>query len=79
MSLVKLGRKYKCIKDVFYGSKKIRRYIKDKTYLSEKDGCITDETGLREHYWINEKLFNEHFVLIYNKRRTFNDKNRRTI
>jgi hypothetical protein len=43
------------------------RYIEGKIYKSEIEGCITDETGLKEHLWRVET--EKTFVLVYNKRR----------
>jgi hypothetical protein len=45
------------------------RYVRGKVYKSEQDGAITDETGEKEHYWMDKFLFNLYFIQVYNKRR----------
>ena len=69
---VKKGRKYRCIRTVYMnGDLKLGdlRYIEGKIYKSEIEGCITDETGLKEHIWSGSKVFEETFALISNKRK----------
>ena len=68
---VKKGRKYKCIRTVYMSNKKDDiRYIEGKIYKSEIEGCITDETGLKEHIWtIGSKILEETFTQVSNKRR----------
>ena len=56
---VKLGRCYRCIRTVYMkgGDPNDLRYIEGKIYKSEREGCITDETGEKysykvyKHYW----------------------------
>ena len=46
------------------------RYIEGKIYKSEIEGCITDETGLKDHIWTRgSKILEETFIQVYNKRR----------
>lgn len=47
---IKKGDRFLCIKDVEMDSSRID-YIKGKEYISEKDGCITDEEGDAYHKW----------------------------
>ena len=49
--VVRKGRRYRCIRTVYMqGHKDDIRYIEGKIYKSEIEGCITDETGLKEHF-----------------------------
>lgn len=41
--MIKKGDKFKCIKNIYYF------YTKDKIYISEEDGCITDNNGELNH------------------------------
>ena len=68
---VKKGRKYKCIRTVYMSNHKDDiRYIEDKIYKSEIEGCITDETGLKDHIWTGGgKILEETFTQVSNKRR----------
>ena len=68
---VKKGRKYKCIRTVYMNNLKDNiRYIEGKIYKSEIEGCITDETGLKDHIWTGgSKIVEETFTLVSNKRR----------
>lgn len=73
--IVPVGRRYKCIKTVYMnGNQNDVRFIEGKVYRSEVEGCITDETGLKEHYWFNPS---EAFVLLSNKRKRHGRKERR--
>jgi len=68
---VKLGRCYRCIRTVYMCNHKDDiRYIEGKIYKSEIEGCITDETGLKDHIWTGgSKILEETFTLVFNKRR----------
>ena len=68
---VKKGRKYKCIRTVYMSNYKDDiRYIEGKIYKSEIEGCITDETGLKDHIWTGGgKILEETFTQVSNKRR----------
>lgn len=48
------GKWYKCIKTVEMEDDGEIAYIEGKSYLSEINGCITDEDGDKEHYWDEE-------------------------
>lgn len=39
-------------------------YFQGNIYLSENDGCITDENGDKSHWWIKEEDINCHFKKI---------------
>ena len=67
---VKLGRCYRCIRTVYMkgGDPNDLRYIEGKIYKSEREGCITDETGEKYHIWTG-KHGEDTFVLVSNKRR----------
>lgn len=47
---IKKGNKFLCIKDVEMEDDKIEYYA-GKTYISEVDECITDESGDKDHRW----------------------------
>ena len=64
--LIKKGDTYKCIKDVKMSSDGRIGYVAGKIYTSEQDGCLTDESGIIEHYWLEEDSFEKHFIP-YNK------------
>lgn len=49
---IKKGNKFLCIKDVEMEDDKIEYYA-GKTYISEIDGCITDESGETLHHWVD--------------------------
>lgn len=49
---IEKGDKFLCIKDVVMDNGVIEYYA-GKTYVSEKDGCITNESGEIEHSWID--------------------------
>ena len=54
------------------GHKDDIRYIEGKIYKSEIEGCITDETGLKEHIWTGGgKILEETFIQVSNKRRRY--------
>jgi hypothetical protein len=44
------GDKFECIKDVVMDDDETA-YIKGKTYISERNDCITNEQNMKEHYW----------------------------
>lgn len=46
---IKKGDKFKCINNLYRGSDSIRIYSCGKTYISEVDGCITDDVGDINH------------------------------
>jgi len=64
--LIKKGDTYKCIKTVKMGSDERIEYVAGKIYTSEQDGCLTDESGIIEHYWLEEDSLEKHFIP-YNK------------
>ena len=68
---VKLGRCYRCIRTVYMkgGNLNDLRYIEGKIYKSEREGCITDETGEKYHIWTG--CGDDTFVLVSNKRRRY--------
>lgn len=49
---IKKGDKFLCIKDVVMDDDSIEYYA-GKTYISEENGCITDESGTKEHRWVD--------------------------
>ncbi len=66
---IKAGDTFVCTKDVFMQTDNEHAYIKGKTYVSEDNGCITDEQGSAGHEWGCDSDFgaeetNEHFEKI---------------
>ena len=60
--IIKKGDKFKCIKDVIMNDNPEEvAYTLDKIYISEIDGCITDNQGLVYHHWSN-KEDNQYFI-----------------
>ena len=60
--LIKKGDTYKCIKDVNMSSDGRVEYVAGKIYTSEQDGCLTDESGIKGHYWLKDDLFEKYFI-----------------
>lgn len=60
--LIKKGDTYKCIKDVNMSSDGRIEYVAGKIYTSEQDGCLTDESGIKGHYWLKDDLFEKYFI-----------------
>ena len=60
--LIKKGDTYKCIKTVNMSSDGRIEYVAGKIYTSEQDGCLTDESGIKEHYWLEDDLFEKYFI-----------------
>ena len=54
------GKEYLCIKTVVMDSK-FTAYIKGKVYISEQNGCITNEKNNANHFW-TKKGMNEFFT-----------------
>lgn len=59
------GDQFLCIKDVIMSGKEDDiAYFQGEIYLSENDGCITDEYGDKSHWWLKEDDINSHFKKI---------------
>lgn len=54
------GDRFLCIQDVVMEGSGILAYKEGHTYMSECDGCITNECGYIEHVWLMDKV-NEFF------------------
>ena len=54
------GKEYLCIKTVVMDSE-YTAYIKEKVYISEQKGCITNEKNNANHIWTKEGM-NEYFT-----------------
>lgn len=70
---IEAGKKYLCIRDVVMRGDNNPIYIEGRTYLSERDGCITDEEFATDHGWSDvveedrpelffQEVLNEEFV-----------------
>jgi hypothetical protein len=53
-------KRFLCIKDVVMDGTGEKAYFKGKVYISEKDGCITNESGFIGHSW--SSMVNEYFL-----------------
>lgn len=50
--MIKKGDKFKCIRDVLMDDDSTDiAYYAGNIYISELDGCITDERRVKTHYW----------------------------
>ena len=73
-----VGHRFLCLKDVVFGSSDIM-YKAGKVYMSEVEGCITNEEGNRMHEWIENDYdiyWKQFFNIIGNKRRSGNFRRR---
>ena len=62
----KVGDKFLCVNDCFInGDPNYKAYTKGKTYYSEKEGCITDDTRNMDHFW--HKLSTTNGLVIFEK------------
>ena len=62
--MIKKGDKFKCIKSVCINNNPNEvAYDKDKIYISEEDGCITDNDKNINHKW-HDDLILEFFIRI---------------
>ena len=60
--MIKAGDRWLCYKDVcMNGNPKDIAYRKGTTYISEIDGCLTDEDGNKDHHWSNLFYFDSFF------------------
>lgn len=63
---IKRGDTFRCIKDVLSRNNTLR-YKKGKVYISDIDGCITNERGETKEYWPTYQLeFSLHFEVCKN-------------
>lgn len=56
-NIIKNGTHHKCIEEVVMEDGGEIAYLKDKVYVSEIDKCITDESGNKEHYWVDDEYY----------------------
>ena len=62
--VIRKGEEFVCIKKVVMRNPdKTIEYKKGFIYISEKDHCITNESGNVDHFW-NFKAFSKYFVKI---------------
>lgn len=60
--MIKKGDKFECIKTVIMdGNPEDVAYTEGALYISNFDGCITDNQGNEGHYWSNEKELTIYF------------------
>lgn len=60
---IKKGNEFVCIKKVVMSDCNTTEYRKGFIYISEKDNCITNESGDKNHHW-NFKGNIKYFVKI---------------
>lgn len=71
--IIKKEDKFECIKDVMMDNNpKNIAYTSGKTYISELDGCITDDQNKVDHHWSNEKSEQYFIKLPKNKKEMVN-------
>lgn len=59
------GDEFLCIKDVMMNDNPDEiAYFQGEIYLSENEGCITDEYGDKSHRWVKEEDINCYFKKI---------------
>jgi len=56
---IKKGDRFRCVEDVVMIDSGSFTYYKGKEYLSEQDGCITNEQGETDHRWGDASRFFE--------------------
>jgi len=62
---IQRGDKFLCIKDVIMNNEPDEiAYFQGEIYLSENEGCITDEYGDKSHWWVKEEDINCYFKKI---------------
>ena len=65
--MIKKGDKFRCIKTVVMDNDSNNiAYYQGLIYTSENDGCITDESNCKYHYWDNNSLWKEYFERLSN-------------
>ena len=65
--MIKEGDKFRCIKTVVMDNDSNNiAYYQGLIYTSENDGCITDESKYKYHYWDNNSLWKEYFERLSN-------------
>lgn len=57
---IRVGDVFLCTNDVVMDDGE-KAYQKGYLYMSEKFGCITDDEGVRDHYWGGDCDLNKHF------------------
>lgn len=71
--IIKKGDKFEYIKDVMMDNNpKDIAYTSGKIYISELDGCITDDQNKVDHYWSNEESEQYFIKLPKNKKEMVN-------
>jgi hypothetical protein len=58
---IKVGDKFLCIRDVRMEDSNRLVYIEGNVYYSESEGCITDEDGDINHYWVRIAYTKDYF------------------
>lgn len=59
---IKKGTRWVCIEDVYMHTDFSNEYKRGFVYLSESEGCITDESGDIGHWWTRDLDKDAHFI-----------------
>lgn len=63
-----IGDELQCIKDVVMEEDDVIAYYAGRIYKVEQEGCITDEQGLKQHYWFtddsDEENWRKYFIKV---------------
>ena len=63
-----IGDELQCIKDVVMEEDDVIAYYAGRIYRVEQEGCITDEQGLKQHYWFiddsDEENWRKYFIKV---------------
>lgn len=65
---IEVGDSFVCKKKVKMKGSGTVEYSKGFIYVSERPGCITNNSGEGSHQWGGVKIFNKHFVYIKGKK-----------
>lgn len=62
-----IGDELQCVKDVVMEEDDIIAYYAGRIYKVEQEGCITDEQGLKQHYWFIDDSDEENWRKYFKK------------
>lgn len=63
-----IGDELQCVKDVLMEEDDVIAYYAGRIYKVEQEGCITDEQGIKQHYWFtddsDEENWRKYFIKV---------------
>lgn len=62
-----VGDELQCVKDVVMEEDDVIAYYAGRIYKVEQEGCITDEQGLKQHYWFIDDSDEENWRKYFKK------------